>query len=49
MRVSMKNQSVNGKYFCVSTSENFKKFPVIFPVIREYGPGLFSLAAISSA
>jgi hypothetical protein len=24
------------------TSENFKKFPVIFPVLREFDPGLFS-------
>jgi hypothetical protein len=26
------------------TSENFKKFPVIFPVLREFDPGLFSWA-----
>jgi hypothetical protein len=30
--------------FMSQPGENFKKFPVIFPVIREFGPGLFSWA-----
>src|SRR5262249_10353087 len=40
--VEVRNQSANGKYFMSQLDENFKKFPVIFPVIREFGPGLFS-------
>jgi hypothetical protein len=38
-----------GNIFMSQLDENFKKFPVIFPVIREFGPGLFSWATISSA
>jgi hypothetical protein len=36
-------------FFMSQLDENFKKLPVIFPVIREFGPGLFPWATISGA
>src|SRR5215470_5254039 len=40
--VEVRNQSGKWEIFYVATGQEFQKFPVIFPVIREFGPGLFS-------